>query len=186
MRIDKNTYFSDFLFKVDIFKLNESQLNELFKKLENYKPIMICEKKVPENLNDLTFGQLALLQSIQTVEEMLFNTIKIILDLEKESILNCPAFDIIGFMLFVKKELIRIGKLFQKIKYNPTAEEIQAGINQINSGIFGTIDWYALRMGITHKEAEDTNWVIVYKCLKIDNEKAKFDKKLREVYSKKK
>jgi len=188
MKIDKNTTFNDFIFYTNLFKLSEKQIEVLFKEVESKgHTLSLLEKKVPKNLNDLTFGQLAKIQSIKTVEDMLFVPLKVILDIDKEKVLECKAFDVIRFMLFVKKELLRIGKLFSEIKYRPSQEEIAAGINQIDNGIFGTIDWYARRMRITkHEEVELVPWVIVYKCMAIDNTNAMFEKKLREILSKKK
>ena len=188
MRIDKNTTLKDFIFYTDLFRLEEKQIDDLFNKLElKGRPSSILKKTVPPDLDYLTFGELGKIQSIKTVEDMLFVPIKIILDIDKEKVLNCKAFDVIRFMLFVKKELERIGKLFSEIKYKPSAEEIQAGINQIDNGIFGIMDWYARRMGIiNHEYIENISWLIIYKCMAIDNTNAKFEKKLREIYSKKK
>ena len=188
MRIDKNTVLKDFLFYTDLLKLSEKQLENLFEQLElKGRPLSILKRKVPRNINDLTFGELMTIQTIRTTEDMLFVPMKVVLDIDKEDAFKCKAFDVIRFMLFVKKEIIRIGKLFSTINYRPNQEEIQAGINQIDNGIFGTIDWYARRMGIIdHEFVEYIPWVRVYECMKIDNKNAMYEKKLREIYSKKK
>ncbi|MCL1933492.1 MAG: hypothetical protein FWF53_06765 [Candidatus Azobacteroides sp.] len=187
MRTDKDTTLKDFIFYTDLFKSDEKQIGDLFRKLESTEPPpYILNKPAPKNLNDLTFGQLIQIQSVKTIEDMLFVPLDVILNINKEKALTCKAFDIIRFMLFIQKELTRIGKLFSEIKYRPSAEEIQAGINQIDNGIFGTIDWYARRMGITdHSEVESIPWIRIYKCLEMDNKQALFEKKLREIYSKK-
>ncbi|MCL1933962.1 MAG: hypothetical protein FWF53_09165 [Candidatus Azobacteroides sp.] len=188
MKIDKNTTLEDFIFYTDLFKSDEKQIEDLFSKLELTElPPYILNKPIPENLNDLTFGQLIKIQSIKTVKDMLLVPLHVISGIDIEKILTCKAFDVIRFMLFVQKELTRIGKLFAEIKYRPSAEEVQAGINNIDNGVFGTIDWYARRMGITdHSEVESIPWIRIYKCLEMDNRQALFEKKLREIYSKKK
>jgi len=188
MRIDKSTLFKDFIFYTDLLRLTEKQIEILFKKLEvKEQPISILKKQVPKDLNDLTYGELLEIQTIQTIEDMLFVPLRVIMGIDKEKALSCKAFDVIQFMLFVKKEIIRIGKLFSEIKCRHSAEEIQAGIDQINNGAFGNIDWYARRMGIVnHEYVETIPWVRLYKCMKIDNTNAMYEKRLREIYSKKK
>jgi hypothetical protein len=188
MKIDKNTPFADFVFYADLFRLAENQVGQFFKKLEKKRlPASIAGSPVPGDLNDLTFGQLIQLQSVSKAEDMLFIPMQILLNIKKKDILKLKAFDVIRFMLFTKKELIRIGKLFADIRYRPNADEINAGINNINNGLFGTIDWYARRMGITnHEEVEKIPWLRIYKCLEMDNKQALYEKRLREIISKKK
>jgi hypothetical protein len=188
MTINSNTTLQEFIFLSGLFKLQTSQIEKLFQKLQTQgKPARIAGKQTPGNLNDLTFGQLALLQSITTTRQMLFQPLEILIQIKQEQALNLKAFDAIRFMLFTQKEITRIGKLFAAIRYIPSPEEIQAGINHINNGLFGTIDWYAKRMKITdHKEVEDVPWLRIYKCMEMDNKNAMYEKKLREIYSKKK
>ena len=65
---------------------------------------------------------------------------------------------------------------------NPTAEEIRAGINKMNFGVFGMIDWYARRMGITdHEEVMSVPWVRVYKCLDMDSQTNEYHKRLTKI-----
>lgn len=188
MLIDKNTSFKDFLKYSNFFKLDENQLKPLFDQLDSGEhPEFILKKNVPKNLNELTFGQLIQLQLIKTNEDVLFVPPMVILGISKEDVLKCRVFDVIRFMLFVKRELERIAKLFSDIQYKPTQEEIQAGINNINNGIFGTIDWFAKRMGIIdHEYVELIPWVRIYQCAKIDNNNALFERRLRNILTKKK
>ena len=77
----------------------------------------------------------------------------------------------------------KINKLFDSVKSKPTKEEERAGIENLKFGVFGLIDWYALRMGITdHEEVTKVTWGRVYKCLEMDNKKRDFEKRLAEVY----
>ena len=74
-------------------------------------------------------------------------------------------------------------ELIDKIKIKPENEEIRAGITRLNFGIFGMIDWYALRMGITdHEEVMNVPWGRIYKCMEIDNKTMEFRKNLNKIY----
>jgi hypothetical protein len=138
------------------------------------------------NLNSLTWAQLAKIQSCKTEEQLLAVTAKELLNLTEADLKNSTAFDVIAFILFIQSELERIIKLFDKIKHNPTSEEKQAGIENLNFGLFGTLDWWAKRMSITHEQAEQTPWIRIYTCMKNDNQTAIYQRKLTDVITKKK
>jgi len=177
---------SDFGVAASLFP--PEMINQLFERLKTRKtPETIAKKAVPENLNLLMWAQFAALSSLDgKTDESFFAPFEIILDLKKDRLLDCKLFDIFGFLLFVKNELERIAKLFESIKPKPTSEEIQAGINKLNFGLFGTLDWYARRMGFTdHQEAEKMPLIRIFQCMKIDNETAQFEKRLREIINKK-
>lgn len=188
MIINGKTTLKDFIFYSNIFNIGEQEVQGLFDELEKKgKPHSILKRIVPDNLNNLTLAELVTLQEARTLESTIFVSAKIILDIDREELLKAKAFDVIRFMFFVRNELEKIAKLFSDIQYKPTQEEIQAGIKNIDNGIFGTIDWYAKRMGIIdHDFASETKWIIVYQCMKIDNTSAAFEKRLREILSKKK
>ena len=77
----------------------------------------------------------------------------------------------------------RINALFDSVKGKPTKEEEKAGIDKLKFGVFGLIDWYALRMGITdHEEVTKVPWGRGYKCLEMDNKRHEFDKRLAKIY----
>jgi len=45
-------------------------------------------------------------------------------------------------------------------------------VDKLSFGLFGLVDYYATRMGITdHEQVESVPWVRVYKCLDMDAEK---------------
>ena len=76
----------------------------------------------------------------------------------------------------------RIGKLFKSLESDKTSEEIRAGIEKLDFGAFGLVDWYAKRMGIVdHEEVFATPWQRIYQCLKIDHENAEFEKRYRNI-----
>lgn len=171
----------DFLIKSDVCRDQEGlrkQIEEL-PKLE-----FIGSKRTPVDLNDITMGQLIMLQSMGDSKDVALIPCKTLLNMKEESILNAKAETILGFSMWVITEVERINKLFSSTSVKPTKEEKEAGVEKLSFGMFGMIDHYALRMGITnHEEVENVPWVRIYKCLDIDAEKAKFQRRLQNVYS---
>jgi hypothetical protein len=111
----------------------------------------------------------------------------ILLSLDERNALKSQANAVIGFVSWVSKELERINKLFESTNIPPTAEEKQAGVESLKFGMFGVLDYYALRMGITdHEEVEKVKWIRIYKCLDMDAKKARYEKRLRTIISQKK
>lgn len=95
-------------------------------------------------------------------------------------------FDVFGVINFVRSELERINNLFASIKISHTPEEIAAGVEDLNFGTFGVIDWYAKRMGITNQdEVYNVAWIRIYTCMKNDNEKAEYESRLNKQYTEK-
>ncbi len=84
-----------------------------------------------------------------------------------------------GLAFWVEKE--------KALKYEPTPEERQAGIDQIGRKVkeFGTIDAIARRMHISHDEALKLPYATVYLMLLNDLEQSKFERRLHNVYRKK-
>ena len=87
----------------------------------------------------------------------------------------------------VKDEMERIGKLFQSLQGEKTSEEIRAGVNNLDFGVFGVVDWYAKRMGIIdHEEVFNTPWQRIFQCMRIDHENNEFERRYRDIITKKK
>lgn len=84
-----------------------------------------------------------------------------------------------GLAFWIEKE--------KALKYEPTLEERQAGIDQIGKKVkeFGTIDAIARRMHINHNEALRLPYATVYLMLLNDLEQSKFERRLHNIYSKK-
>lgn len=86
-------------------------------------------------------------------------------------------------MNFVKNEVNRVNSLFASIKPTHSSDEIAAGINDLNFGTFGVLDWYARRMGITNQdEVFSVPWIRIYTCMKNDNEKNEYESRLHKQY----
>ena len=87
------------------------------------------------------------------------------------------------FVGWVVESVKKINDMFDRIKIKPSSEQQRAGIEDLNFGIFGLVDWYAKRMGITdHEDVMSVTWVRVYKCLEMDNKTSEFQKRLIKVY----
>lgn len=172
----------EFLNSIDVIIPNSlRRINEV------NKPVSICGKKIPDDIDGITFGQLMQLKGISDVKSMLLVPGKVILGIEEEKLMCEDIEKLIGFANWTAAEVERIGNLFEKTSIPPTKEEKQAGIERMNFGMFGIIDYYARRMGISnHEEVESVPWVRVYKCLDMDSQRAMFERRLRKVFERKK
>lgn len=179
MQIDKNTTLADFIMYTDILKIDEQAIDNLFERLKSYP---LCDM-LKISFNKLKFRQLIDLQTkIKTVNDMIFVPLEVVHDLKQNDVLQLSAFDCLRFALHSKDELERITNLFKTIEYKPTSDEVKAGINTMSHGFFGTVDWYARRMGITnHDEVVELKWTRIYKCLEIDFYNNKFERNYRKV-----
>lgn len=171
----------EFLIKIDVCRDQEG----LRKQIEELpKPEFIGNKRTPSDLNDITMGQLIMLQSMGDSKDVALIPCKTLLCMEEKEILSAKAETILGFSMWVITEVDQINKLFSSTSVKPTKEEKQAGVEKLSFGMFGMIDHYALRMGIAnHEDVEKVPWIRIYKCLDIDSEKAKFQRRLQEVYA---
>lgn len=140
--------------------------------------------RTPESLDGLTMEELATFWSVKDTPSLFDTTARILLHVRTAK--HVPVLDMMGLVNFVSAELERINALWESIPSSRTPEEIQAGVSQLKFGVFGIIDWYARRMGITdHDVALKTPWVRVYQCMRNDAEEALYRKRLNEVISNK-
>ena len=150
------------------------------------RPLSVLGRSVPESLNTLKIGQIFELQNIKTEADVMEVPCRVILKLEPSEVMEADAAEVFGFVVWVSKEMERINKLFESTRIPPTQEEKQAGVEQLNFGAFGILDWYAQRMGIKdHDEVAKTPWMRVYKCLDMDAKRSMYERRLREVYASK-
>lgn len=166
----------------------EEHRKELIGRLQKQPcPDTLCGKDVPESLNAISYGTLDDLQSASTSKDPLVETCKILLGVTAEEVSNEDVNAVFGFANFVTRELLRINKMFSSIKPSYSNEEKQAGIDSLNFGAFGVLDWYAQRMHIANQNAvRDIAWVRIWQCMKNDNDRNEFERRLSKVYSKKK
>lgn len=152
------------------------------------KPRTLLGKDVPADLNGITIGQLSELQEAVKSENMrtiVTESARILLGVAPLKVLRHRADHTIGFAVWVLHEIERISKMWKAISVPPSAEAVQAGVEQLTSDTFSTIDWFALRMGIAdHDAVMSVPWVRIWRCVKDDNERGQFEKRLREVMAK--
>lgn len=162
----------------------EEHVTELMHTLSRSdKPSFICGVEVPDNLNMITYGELDDLSRIGVDDDAAVRVLNIMFDLEPIDIYKVNVFDVFGFINFVRDEVYRINTLFSSIKVSRTSEEIAAGIDDLNFGTFGVVDWYARRMGITNQdEVYSIPWIRIYTCMKNDNEKSEYESRLHKQY----
>lgn len=152
------------------------------------KPDYICGRDIPD-FNTLTFGQYSDLCDAMGNEDKAVAMVEMIKaifpnDVMEDEINEAPAYDVWGFCSFAAKEADRINKVFGSIKFDKTPEEKQAGIDKLQFGTFGILDWYARRMKITDQnEVYSVKWVRIYQCMANDTEEAAYNRRLQAVYS---
>lgn len=148
-------------------------------------PKKFNKRDVPDTLQMVTFGMLTRLQQAPTDNDYLKTCCKLVsvlLGVDERIVASRRAFDVLGCVNMIQSEMERIGKLFQSLNTDKTSDEINAGIDRLNFGAFGLVDWYAQRMGIVdHEEVFNTPWARIYQCAKIDHEQGEFEKRYRKI-----
>lgn len=148
------------------------------------RPTELCGREIPTDLNGLTMGQLNDIMSLEEGNEL--EAVRIIAGIEPAQMDDEPATAAIGLLNFIQDELRRIADLFEQLKPHYTAEEREAGAEDLSFGIFGTIDWYALRMGIVnHDDVLEVPWIHIWQCSLIDKERHEYQQRLNEAYTNK-
>ncbi len=146
------------------------------------RPEKVGKKTTPENLNELTIGQLIDLSAIGGGMDMFVNVCAIILHMQPKEVYKSRATEVVRFVGWVLGEVEKINKLFEGASGEPNQWERLAGIDKLNFGLFGMLDYYALRMGYTnHDDVLQVKWTRIYKCIDIDNKKKLFQRRLQEV-----
>lgn len=170
--MDKDTTFRDWLAIVPFTDFRIQQYP---------RPSFVGRHPVPETLNDLTIGQLIELSTIGESNASLYRIPEIILSMKPETTAKTRAVEVVQFIGWVTGEVQRINKLFEQAGGKPTEAEKRAGVNKLAFGLFGMLDWYALRMGYKdHDEVLNVGWMRIYKCIDMDNKKAEYNKRLQE------
>lgn len=153
--------------------------------LESFtKPYKVGNRYTPDNLDNMNVGQMVKLSMLRDGKEMFYTICGVLLGMNKQEIDMADAVEVVRFTGWVLHEIKRINRLFDSVKSKPTQQEIKAGINNLNFGIFGLIDWYACRMGIAdHEEVMDVTWLRLYKCMDMDNRTNEYKRNLAKVYA---
>ena len=148
-------------------------------------PKVFCKVSIPDTLQQATFGTLVQLQRAPKDNDYLKSCcalVSVLTGVDARIVASRRAYDVLGIVNMVQGEMERIGRLFQSLNTDKTSDEINAGIDRLNFGAFGLVDWYAQRMGIVdHEEVFNTPWARIYQCAKIDHEQGEFEKRYRKI-----
>lgn len=145
-------------------------------------PARVGLTDAPQDLNDLTLGQLIRLESIGAEKGVFAAIAVVLLNKSEDWAAKAPAMEMLGLRNMVVKEQDRIAGLFRSLARDPEPAEIMAGIEGLNFGMFGLADWYARRMGISdHDDAFNTPWLRIWQCRKNDIEEAEYQKRLQNI-----
>lgn len=148
-------------------------------------PKTFCKKPVPQDLQGVTFGTLTQLQQAPTDNDYLKTCCKLVsvlMGVPADVVASRRAVDVLGVVNMIQAEMERIGKLFKSLQVEKSSDELMAGIEQLDFGAFGLVDWYAQRMGIIdHEEVFKTPWARIFQCMKIDYERGEFEKRYRKL-----
>ena len=145
-------------------------------------PAQIGGRIAPQDLNDITLGQLIELEAIAAEKGVFAAIAKVLLGKDEAWAMKAPAMEMLGLRNMVVAEQDRIAALFASLTRDHTAAEIMAGIESLNFGMFGLADWYARRMGISdHDDAFNTPWIRVWQCRKNDIEESEYRERLQKI-----
>lgn len=148
-------------------------------------PKKLNKRDVPDTLQMVTFGTLTQLQQAADSNDYLKTCCKLVSVLtgvDERVVASRRAYDVLGIVNMIKDEMERIGKLFKSLQGDHSSDEVAAGIERLEFGAFGIVDWYAQRMGIIdHEEVFATPWARIYQCMKIDHEQGEFEKRYRKI-----
>ena len=148
-------------------------------------PKKFCKRDVPQDLQLATFGMLTQLQNSPKDNDYLKSCCALVSTLtgvDEKIVASRRAYDVLGIVNMVQSEMERIGKLFQSLQTDKSSDEVAAGIEKLEFGTFGIVDWYAQRMGIIdHEEVFNTPWARIFQCMKIDHENNEFEKRYRKI-----
>ena len=145
-------------------------------------PAKIDGKNAPQDLNDITLGQLIQLEAIAAEKGVFVAIAETLLGKDEEWAMQAPALEMLGLRNMVVAEQDRISALFASLHREPDAAQVMAGIEQLNFGMFGLADWYCRRMGISdHEEAFNTPWLRIWQCRKNDLEEAEYNERYQKI-----
>lgn len=150
------------------------------------RPDRLFGRRVPESLDGLSLGDLLALQGIsgENNRESVEAIVRIITKTHVPTwcIMATRSDKVFGLVAFAVRELERIGRMFKNISHEPNEDEIAAGVNDLDSGPFGLVDWYARRMGYKdHDEVLHVPWLRVWQTVKIDADRDEYERRLRDV-----
>jgi hypothetical protein len=167
---------------INILPCIDTESKERLQKIA--RPDSIGRKKTPVTLDFISYGQLIQLSGMTTDKDCLLRPCEVLLDIPQRKALRSDAAQVVGFSNFTLAEVKRITDLFKACRVNPSSEEKQAGIDSLDFGVFGVLDWYARRMGITdHDKVLEIGWLRVYNAMSIEKKREDYRRRLERIYN---
>lgn len=155
--------------------------------MKSPRPLMIGDRETPKDLDGMTMGQMLTLSSCKDGWNVFYLVCREFMGMTDEETDRADAAQVVMFVGWASKKVKDMNELFSKIKATRTTEEMKAGADRLDFGAFGLVDWYAKRMGIRdHDEVMDVPCLRVYQCLKMDNERNEYEKRLAKIIREKK
>lgn len=146
------------------------------------RPLLVAGHDTPKDLSALTMGQMVTFSQTKGGWELFYMICRELLGMTIEETAQADAVQVVMFCGWVIGRLEDMNKLLSSIKPRHTSEQMRAGIDKLDFGVFGLIDWYAKRMGIhDHEEVMSVPVLRVYQCLKMDNEQQQYEQRLAKV-----
>lgn len=172
--MEKTTKFRDWLVIAEHGHFKMDRFN---------RPSYVGKVQTPENLYDLTLKQLMQLTEIGDSNESFYSVCNAVMGLSRKDVDDARAVDVVRFVGWVSGEMEKVGKMFEKADGGkPTDIEKRAGIESLRFGLFGMLDWFALRMGIEdHEKVFNYPWLRIYKCMDIDNKTNIYKSRLQKL-----
>lgn len=173
--------------KMSVYQfLNLAVCYDMQEFIDQCKEIEMPEKigkiKVPQDLNEITYGQRIDLSEIDG-NNFIIHPLKVLCNVDERQLMRMNVCDVIRFSFMVVSELDRLNKRDEKyLKYDPEPEEIKAGAKKNDNGLFGIIDTIARRMNISHDDVLMLSQQKVFMMLKIDLDNYNYSKRLRKAY----
>lgn len=147
-----------------------------------HRPLVVSGRDTPENLDSLTMGQMVTFSQAKADWGLFYIICNELLGMSGDETAEADAAEVVMFCGWVIGRLDDINKLLQSVNVQHTSEQMRAGVERLNFGVFGLIDWYARRMGISdHDEVLKVPVLRVYQCLKMDAEQQEYEKRLAKV-----
>ena len=145
------------------------------------RPPFVGSAETPQSLDSLSFGQLIELSRLNGTKNIFYDICRIVLQMAPEEVNDARAVDVVCFVGWVTGEVTKINERFKRLNNKPSQTEKRAGIDKLNFGLFGLMDKYAQRMHIqNHDDVLAVPWIRVYRCVEMDIETDKYQKRYME------
>ena len=142
---------------------------------------------LPENLREMTLGQRIQLIKQYEQGDLFYSTFSILTKIPKWVVMIAPIGKTYPFVHKVLEDLKYRARRDEALNLPLTPEQEAAGVGSMNHGWFGLIDVIVQRSGgrYDHDEASKLPDIRVFEMLRIDTDRAKVQRRMTEIMTKK-